>query len=43
MTCQKVQVYLSQMMTWTNNRITTVIALSGCKIENNKEGDLNYV
>lgn len=43
MTCQKVQVYLNQMMTWTNNRITTVIALSGCKIENNKKGDLNYV
>ena len=43
MTCQKVQECLSQMMTWTNNRITTVIALSGCKIENNKEGDLNYV
>ena len=43
MTCQKVQVYLNQMTTWTNNRITTVIALSGCKIENNKEGDLNYV
>ena len=43
MTFQKVQVYLNQMMTWTNNRITTVIALSGCKIENNKEGDLNYV
>ncbi len=43
MTCQRVQECLSQMMTWTNNRITTVIAFTGCKIVNNNKGDLNYV